>query len=110
MVKRIDKTAGILSTLKVLRDSINNPEPQLKFRESALNEKVGDITIDTVKAFDTEMWETGIERMSIEGKWIIVEQYETKEQAAEGHNKWVELMKEKPKMKLKDINLWNLKL
>ena len=100
MVKKISVIEGVLSTLQ----AIEEPE----FREFSKNDVIGDITIDTVKAFDIGMFETGIKRMSIEGKWIIVEQYKDRKEAQKGHNKWVELMRKNSKVELKDINLWNI--
>jgi hypothetical protein len=59
--------------------------------------------VDTVVAFDTEKWETGV---STDGNWIIVEQYPNREKAVIGHKKWIKLMKDNPSRKLKDINVW----
>ena len=73
-----------------------------------ITDKVGDITVDTSLPSDTYIWETGIERLSIEGKWVIVEQYPNKKKAQEGHSKWVILMKENPGFPLKDIDMWSL--
>jgi len=80
------------------------------FRRDVLTNKVGDITVDTVCAFDTGIWETGIKRESIEGKWVIVEQYEDAQEARKGHQKWLELMTNQPDAKLEDIDMWNLGL
>lgn len=55
----------------------------------------GDYEIDTVYANDTELYETGIKFKN--NKWIIVEEYETKEQALKGHKKWTKAMNKKPK-------------
>ena len=74
------------------------------------NKKIGDITVDTVCAPDSGLWETGIERLGIEGKWIIVEQYPNRDEAEKGHSKWVELMTSQPDAPLKDIDLWSLGL
>ena len=70
--------------------------------------EVGDITIDTCLPSDTGVWETGIQRESVEGKWIIVSQYESDLEATIEHEKWVELMRNEPTCKLKDIDNWNL--
>ena len=77
-------------------------------RDMALTDELEGISIDTCCAFDTGVWETGILREKVEGKWVIVSQYETKEEAEEGHKGWVELMKTDPACKLVDINMWNL--
>ena len=70
--------------------------------------KLGDITIDTCISSDFCLPETGIRRESIEGKWIVVEQYETIDTANIGHDKWVALIKQSPTIPLHDIDLWNL--
>lgn len=104
MVKRINAIEGGLSTFEAVANNIiRGYEPE--FRKDVFSDVIGDITIDTVKAFDTGMWETGIERKNIEGKWVIVEQYESREDAQKGHDNWVELMRKTPKVKLEDINL-----
>jgi hypothetical protein len=72
-------------------------------RSDVFNDKIGDVTVDTVCAFDTHTWETGIEQ---NGEWIIVEQYEDREKAKTGHQKWVEKIKKDPKQKLKDCGVW----
>ena len=65
--------------------------------------------VDTVFAHDEEKWETGISSQYIsDGDFIIVEQYESREKAQEGHEKWVKLMEENPKRELEDIDLWGL--
>lgn len=66
------------------------------------------VIIDTCLPTDTHIWETGIERINIEGKWIIVEQYEDKKKAEIGHGKWVNLLTEYPDYPLKDIDSWSL--
>ncbi len=68
----------------------------------------GDITIDTCIPADTGVWETGIRRESIEGKWVIVSQYQTEEEAIIAHGNWVNLMRTDPTCELKDIDMWNL--
>ena len=73
-----------------------------------ITDRVVDITIDSCLASDTRLWETGIKRPSIEGKWVIVEQYKDKPHAEEGHKKWVKLMKESPDFPLEDIDQWSL--
>jgi len=100
MVKRISPIKGVLDTMKAI--STNDRS----FRNTALNWENNGIVVDTCCAFDTGKWETGIERNG--DSWIIVEQYEDKEEAITGHKKWIEKMKKNPKMKLTDINLWNL--
>jgi len=74
-IKMVYKT----SLSKVLSTAATN-------RVDALNIKIGDITIDTCYANDTDEWETGIET----NRWYIVEHYPNKEEAKKGHDKWVE--------------------
>jgi len=107
MVKRVSPMEGALSTLMGMKEQIitgGNPS----WRRDALNDKVGDIEIDTCCAFDTGMWETGINRPEPEGKWVIVKQYKSRKYAETGHKLWVELITKDPQMELKDINLWGL--
>lgn len=51
----------------------------------------GFMTIDTSAATDTDRpFETGIQHPQFnDGKWVIVEYYDTREDAQVGHNKWV---------------------
>ena len=97
-IKTLSPIIGVLSTLEAMA------YPQSVDRSDVFNDKVGDIVIDTVCAFDTNTWETGIKKE----KWTIVEQYETKEKAQKGHQDWIKKITKNPKLKLKDINLWNL--
>lgn len=106
MVKKINVFEGLLCLLEQERDCALGIEP--KFRKDVFNDAIKNITIDTAKAFDTKMWETGIKRDSVERKWVIVKQYKNRAEAKRGHKKWVELMKKTPRMELKDINVWDL--
>ena len=65
------------------------------------------ITVDTVQAFDTMKWETGIQRSS-HGEWSIVEQYPDQASAEVGHEKWVAALRADPTMDLPDYNMWGL--
>jgi len=67
------------------------------WRKTALNHKIGNITIDTCDTPDCG-WETGIERGS--DSWVIVEEYDGEEEARKGHLKWIKAIKKTPKMKL----------
>lgn len=97
-IKTIDPLAGALAIMNVMTGQTKVD------RSDVFNTKIGDIVIDTVCAFDTHTWETGIKR----GDWIIVEQYETRELAEKGHQEWVKKIEENPNLELEDINLWNL--
>ncbi len=73
-------------------------------REDMFRTELDNAIIDTCIAFDTNEWETGINRG---GDWIIVEQYSTRDKAKKGHNKWLKKLKTNPDIKLKCLNLWN---
>lgn len=101
MVKQISPTEMLLSTLEAYKDmAIGNNY----WRDGALTTEIGDIIIDTIMTvFDTGLPETGIKRKGSD--WIIVEQYETLEQAIKGHDKWIESVKSNPNQKFIDINI-----
>ena len=100
---------NIKKTLKGLENFRNNlllpRDFRVEHRKTAMNTKLGKITIDTICALDTKEWETGIKK---EVEWIIVEQYKNMKEATKGHTKWVEKLKNNPKIKLKDIDMWGL--
>lgn len=58
------------------------------------NTKNNDYEIDTCFCNDTNKYETAICRNN--NDWIIVEEYDTKEQSKINHKKWVEFTKNKP--------------
>ena len=99
---------GALSFLDAQLMSLTNPGAEFERRQAAINDEVGDITIDTCIPSDTGVWETGIIRESIESKWVIVSQYEEEEEAILGHNGWLRQVTEDPTCELKDIDMWNL--
>ena len=70
------------------------------FRTTAMTDEVGSITVDTVCPTDTEMWETGL---LINGIWVIVEQYESEQDAALGHKNWMEQVEKEPNKEYTDI-------
>lgn len=55
-----------------------------------------DVTVDTCSVTDgTHIYETAIAHPEYyDGKWIVVEAYDTKEDAQLGHDKWVKTMTE----------------
>jgi hypothetical protein len=61
------------------------------------NDKFNGITVDTAYVRDTGCFETGIvdKRYREDGGWMIVEEYDTKEEAKIGHQKWVKKLKSK---------------
>lgn len=91
---------GIISTFLMMAD-FNRSR-----RNDVINDKVGDIEVDTCTAPDTDAWETGVKVG--DGEWIIVTQYTNRQEAEAEHKKWVAYMKENPKAELKDINLWGI--
>lgn len=56
--------------------------------------------VDTVRVSDAEKdYETAVSHPDYnEGDWIVVEAYDTAQQAKEGHAKWVNVMEEPPDM------------
>ncbi len=91
-----------IKSLKSIEKSIMNPESVNNSKKDIFRDELGDITVDTCKAFDTGRWETGVEIE--EGHWTITEQYDSREEAAAGHKKYVELLKTNPKAELPDIH------
>lgn len=70
------------------------------------NTKVGKAEIDTCKVTDVyAIAETGIKHPQYnEGKWIIVEEYHSVEEAKNGHKKWVAVFKKGLPEELKDVS------
>ena len=70
------------------------------------NTKFEKTEIDTCSVTDSNQdYETGIKDPRYnDGDWIIVEMYDTKEEAQTGHNKWVETMRNNPPSELKDMS------
>ena len=70
------------------------------------NDVVNEVTIDTAMVTDSyKPYETGISgKMYNNGDWIIVELYDTKEEAIIGHNKWTELFNSDLPETLTDVN------
>lgn len=100
-IKRVSPLTGVTNLLAAF--TLDNPYPDKMIRD-----EIGDITVDTSLPKDTNIWETGIERRSIEDKWVIVEQYKNEKDAEQGHKSWVARLKANPGMKLKDIDQWSL--
>lgn len=101
MVDRIDAFSGTLS----LMNALANPSAVDAARSDALTDETPAGTVDTCVAFDTGKWETGIER---DGSFIIVEQYDSKEEAVAAHSKWLSAYLADPDMELSDINVWDI--
>jgi len=68
------------------------------------NTVIGNVEIDTAAVTDSaQPYETGIlSPLYNNNHWVIVEMYETKEDAIKGHKKWCKIMKSPP-TKLKDV-------
>ena len=98
---RVDPFTGALNFLSILASGNSGPLGQI-------TTELEGITVDTSLPQDTGKWETGINRLKVEGKWVIVEQYTDKKEAEQGHKNWVNLMTEYPDYPLKDIDLWSL--
>ena len=65
------------------------------YQERAVDRFENDETIvDTARCSDgSKPYETGVCNPAYnDGDWVIVESYDTEEEAKEGHNKWVEIM------------------
>ncbi len=97
--KKVSPMEGALS---FLASGMRGPHDQITTKVS------GTMTVDSALPADTNIWETGINRNEIEGKRVIVEQYEDKKRAEAGHKRWSELMEEYPDYPLKDIDMWSL--
>ena len=54
----------------------------------------GDLLIDTCRVTDSQHdYETAVSHPAYnDDKWVIVEVYDTEEQAREGHDKWIKVM------------------
>lgn len=105
--KKISPIIGILDTLAQLSEFIVRGGAPPSNRAEALNDKVGEQTVDTVYPTDTQTWETGIRREP-GGGWKIVEQYPNKDVAITGHAAWVAKLTAKPDMELVDMDIWGL--
>uniref|UniRef100_A0A6M3KJG0 Uncharacterized protein n=1 Tax=viral metagenome TaxID=1070528 RepID=A0A6M3KJG0_9ZZZZ len=96
---------GALSFLSSMSEAMTD-----SYRKDAFTDEFEGVVVDTCCPPDTHIWETGILRGNIEGKWVIVGQYESREEAETEHKKWVTYLKENPVCNLKDIDMWNLGL
>ena len=62
-------------------------------KDEVARDETGDVIVDTCYRSETGMFETGVSHPQYNsGKWIIVEEYETREQARAGHDKWLAVM------------------
>ena len=109
-VTSVNPVEGVLSFLSDMSAIMASGQSEPPGREDALTDEFDSIKVDTCCTSDTGIWETGIRRADIEGKWIIVSQYDSRDEALSGHEKWVAYMKENPTCELKDVDIWNLGL
>ena len=65
-----------------------------------------DLFVDTCAVSDsTQPYETAVQHPAYNnGKMVIVELYDTKEEAQQGHDKWVDLMLKNPPNVLHDVS------
>jgi hypothetical protein len=75
------------------------------------NDIVNGATIDTCAVSDSDHpFETGIVSPDYnDGKWVIVEEYDSKELAEIGHKKWVDLFTNNKPTELIDVSSCGLK-
>ncbi len=109
--QRVDPITGFFNFLDTLKECSLDPKGAYeKNRATSTNTKLHNstITVDTCYTADTKLYETGIRRVDIEGKWVIVEQYPNANEAEKGHAKWVKILTEYPDYPLKDIDQWSL--
>ncbi len=105
-ITSVDPFTGAIGTLELLRNQVLGKD--VSNSDTALRNEIGDITVDTCLATDTGLWETGIYRESVEGRWVIVSQYESQEEAEKDHEGWLKLITNNPTCELTDIDMWNL--
>lgn len=70
-----------------------DPHEDRKVDTTVIN-NVGECTVDTCYVNDgLQDYETAVQHPKYNrGNWVIVEAYDTKEEAQEGHDKWVKIM------------------
>ena len=69
------------------------------------NDTIDDVVIDTCAVTDSDQpYETGVQSERYNGgDWVIVEMYDTKELAEQGHARWVETFKKGKPESLADV-------
>jgi len=93
---------GIMKLGRVMAD----PSIVEQTRKDIFRDEFDNIIVDTVCAYDTQKWETGIQKDK--GKWIIAEQYDTRDLAKIGHDEWVLKHKKDPMLEIRDADVWNI--
>lgn len=104
--KKLPPIDGVFSTLEaMMRVALGGEGNPNRTEGNVFRTEESDWVVDTCIAFDTQEWETGIYPPKSDD-CQIVEQYDSKEQAKQGHEKWVSLMRENPKRELPDIHIF----
>ena len=65
-----------------------------------------DLIVDTCKTISAKKpFETAVQHPKYnKGRWVIVEEYRTKEQAQKGHDEWVKKLSQELPEKLEDVS------
>lgn len=93
---------GKLTVSNFLMELAKGTPGSKESRKDALRTELSNgIVIDTCFTADTGYWETGIIR---NGHCIVPEDYEDREEAYEGHEKWIDIMTSHPDFELKDVH------
>ncbi len=100
-VKRISSTEGITKLFDPKSEEVHKV-----CRQDVLRDDLPHHIIDTCVGFDTGFWETGV--IVKDGNTIVVEQYDSREEAVIGHAKWLESLRENPSQELKEIHIWEI--
>lgn len=89
---------------------MNNHEKRVVDNYDEKGDETG-LVVDTCAVSDSDQpFETGIKDPRYNNdEWIIVEMYDSKEEAQTGHDKWVKLMTEAPPNQLKDVSTAEVK-
>ncbi len=104
--KKITSVSPLEGALQFLRAFASEEEQDKE--HNLFHNEFNNIIVDTCIPTDTDVWETGIQRRGT--LWVIVSQYENREEAEEGHKGWVKLLTKDPEAELKEIDMWNIGL
>lgn len=66
----------------------------------AIREEVNNHIVDTILANDTGKWETAIQLLSPRDNMKVVEVYDSEVLAIEGHERWIDIVKNGPTDKM----------
>ena len=101
-MKKLSASEGIAATLQIFADPLRLED----IRKDVLRDELPTHIVDTCCVYDTGMWETGVAPTN--RSFTVVEQYEDRNAAVLGHQKWVQTLTANPHIELTDINLWDL--